>query len=289
MVLSRIALALSVLAAVPGAADTQKKAPVAAKGEAAQKKADIKRLLAFNDRVQQELAERRREVQDLRKGSSREIPEAYWSDLAKAVTPEAVEPVVAEVYDRAYSAGELKEILSVVDVPAFRKYMQIEQTTVQKAVGAALNKYMEEAPESLKKALEAAKGVNAQKRADIQRYLKVSEGLNRQVEGARRAIQDQRRAGGSQVPEAVWTGLMKAASPEGFEAVMVGVYDKHYSAPELKAILKIVDDPVFKRFSQHERTEVQKALDEGLDRFMTETSRRLMQKHQAAKGGPAKG
>jgi hypothetical protein len=284
MVLSRTALVLALVATLPAAADTQKKPPVSAQAEAAQKKADIKRFLALSDRVQLEVQGRRQEVQDLKKGSSREIPEAYWADLAKAITPELVEPVLTDVYDKSYTASELREVLQVVDTPAFRKYTQIEQTTVQKAVGAALNKYMEEAPDSEKKALAAVQGLNAQKKADIKRYLELTEGVSKQVDGARRAIQAQRRQGGKDMPESVWTALLKAANREAFEAVMMEVYDKSYTAQEMKGILKIIDNPLFKRFSQNERTSVQKAIDAALDRTMTETSRRLMQKHQAAKG-----
>lgn len=283
MALSRIALALA-LAVLPAAADTQKKPPVNAQAEAAQKKADIKRVMSLSERVQAEVSGRRQEIQDLKKGSSRGIPEAYWTEFTQAITPELVEPVIADVYDKSYTAQELREILQVIDTPAFKKYNQIEQTTVQKAVGAALNKYMEEAPDSEQKALAAAQGVNAQKKADIKRYLELSEGLNKQVEGAKRAIQAQRMKNGKDMPEAAWNNLLKAANREAFEAVMIGVYDKSYTAQEMKGILKLIDSPLFKKFSQNERTQVQKAIDTAMDRTMTETSRRLMQKHQAAKG-----
>lgn len=284
MTLFRPALVLALLAALPAAADTQKKPPVSAQAEAAQKKADIKRFLVLTERVQQEVAGRRREVLDLKKGSSREIPDTYWAELSKAITPEVVEPVLADVYDKSYTAQELREILQVVDVPAFKKYLQVEQTAVQKAVGTALNKYMEEAPDSEKKALAAVQGLNAPKKADLKRYFELTEAVTKQVDGARRAIQDQRRQSGKEMPEAVWTGLLKAANREGFEAVMLEVYDKSYTAGEIKGILRIVDSPLFKKFSQNERTNVQKAIDSALDRTMAETSRRLMQKHQASKG-----
>ncbi|MBK8727118.1 MAG: hypothetical protein IPL96_14030 [Holophagaceae bacterium] len=153
----RTALVLAALAALPAAADTQKKSPVAAQGEAAQKKADIKRYLMLSEGVKRQVDSARRSVAGMKKGSSKEIPESFWVDLEKSVTPEAFEAAMAEVYDKKYTAQEMREIVKLIDNPVFKKFSQIEQTEVQKAVGEALQRVMEENSKRLMPKHQAAK------------------------------------------------------------------------------------------------------------------------------------
>lgn len=282
MVLSRLALALAVLAALPAAADTQKKPPVSAQAEAAQKKADIKRYLQISDGVGQRVATYRRTVVDMKKGSSREIPDTFWAELAGAITPEAFEPAVADVYDKSYSAPVLRDIVKLLDTPAFRKFSQIEQTTVQKAIGAALQKHMEDASAGSRKAAPGT-AIPAAKRADIAKFLKATDAVNRQVESARKSIVAQRKAVAKDVPDAVWADLSKAATPEAFEGVMAEVYDKHYTAQEMKALVQIIDNKLFKDFAYAERTKVSKDVESALDRVVNDLSKQLMAKHKAGK------
>jgi len=158
MSVTRTALVLAALAALPAAADTQKKPPVSAQSEAAQKKADIKRYLLLSEGVKRQVDSAKRSIVGMRRGSSKEIPEAFWADLERSITYEAFEAAMLDVYDKRYTAQEIHEILRIIDNPIFKKFSQIEQTEVQKAIGDSLQKVMEDNSKRLMPKHQAAKG-----------------------------------------------------------------------------------------------------------------------------------
>jgi F420-dependent methylenetetrahydromethanopterin dehydrogenase len=135
--------ALAALSVLPVRAETQKKAPATAQAEAAQKTADIKRWLAFSGVVAMQVDAAKRTLPATKARSNKDIPEAFWADFEKAITYEAYEAAMVEVYEKSFSAAELREFVKLIDSPTFKKFHEKDKKVQAELVGDALKRVME--------------------------------------------------------------------------------------------------------------------------------------------------
>ncbi len=126
----------------------------------------------------------------------------------------------------------------------------------------------------------------AQKTADIKYWLKYSGVVAIQVDNAKKTLQGSRRVSSKEIPDAFWEDFEKSITYEAFEAPMVEAYEKAFTAQELREYIKLLDNPVFRKFQEKDRKVQQELVGPALRKVMEDTSKRLMQKHKIEKGAP---
>ena len=94
----------------------------------------------------------------------------------------------------------------------------------------------------------------------------------------------------SAYPAAYWKDYQEAASPDAFRKFLLPIFDKAYSQDELRAFLKLLADPDFKKaadrnpealrlfFEKHPAMLKGKAF-ETFSAYMTEVGKKLREKH----------
>jgi len=144
-------LALAAFAVLPVRAETQKKAPATVQAEAAQKTADIKRWLSFSGVVAMQVDAAKKSLPATKARSNKDIPEAFWTDYEKAITYESFEAAMVEVYEKNFSAAEMREFVKLIDSPTFKKFHEKDRKVQAEQVGAALKAVMENNSKGLMK------------------------------------------------------------------------------------------------------------------------------------------
>lgn len=113
------------------------------------------------------------------------------------------------------------------------------------------------------------------KQALIQRLLKLTKAGELGLQAMRQGITAQKQAS-PQIPEAFWTEFMKRFSVEQIEAMVLPVYERHFSAEELQALLRFFETPAGRAFLekqpviQQESMEAGQALGEKIGREVAE-------------------
>ncbi len=123
----------------------------------------------------------------------------------------------------------------------------------------------------------AALGTESAKREAILKLLKVTRAGEMSVQVMQEGILAQKQAM-PQVPEIFWTEFAKAMTADGFEALAVPIYDKHFALEELKAILAFYETPAGRAMLAKLPLVLQESMEAGKvlgGRIGEETARRL--------------
>lgn len=156
----RLFLLLTILASwVPLAADTQKSVPAASQSPAASapaseaKSKDIHRLLGVLGIAKENSDATRKQLKEARKDAKlASFPDAYWKDFESAASPEAFEKILAPLFEKTYTAEEIKLLIKIYSAPENKFLIDKDpRMVVRKEAFEAFSTYMTETGKRLAK------------------------------------------------------------------------------------------------------------------------------------------
>lgn len=100
------------------------------------------------------------------------------------------------------------------------------------------------------------------KQALIQRLLKLTKAGELGLQAMRQGVAAQKQAS-PQIPEAFWSEFMKRFSVEQIEAMVLPVYERHFSAEELQALLNFFETPAGRAFLEKQPAIQQESMEAG--------------------------
>ncbi len=111
----------------------------------------------------------------------------------------------------------------------------------------------------------------------IRKLLEVSGALDGNLAGTREAIKAMIKNSPNVNPK-FWGDLESKVSKEGFEPILLGIFDHNYSLEEIKGITRFYESPAGKAFAEKNGT-VQTEIGRSLRAYMEANSKELMKKY----------